>query len=433
MLDIKFIRENLEKVKKDTANKNRSVDFDRLIELDDLRKKSQTEMDSMRAKKNEIADKMQKERDDKLIEEGKKLKEDSASLEKEYEEINNEFLSILMSVPNVVDDDVVVGKDESENVVLRKWGEPKQYTFPIKDHVEIGKELDLIDVEKSSEITGARFFYLKNEAVLMQFGIIQLVLETLTNKDTISELAKKVGNPFDNPFTPMIVPMMVKPNVMKKMDRLDPIDERYVMPSDELVLVGSAEHTLGPLHMDEIIDQKKLPIRYIGYSSAFRREAGSYGKDMKGILRTHQFDKLEIETFTTKENGRNEQDLIIALQEYLIQKLEIPYQVVSICTGDMGKPDFRQIDMECWIPSQGKYRETHTSDYVSDYQSRRLNTRYKDEKGEKEFVHMNDATVFAIGRILIAILENYQQEDGSIAIPEVLQKYMGGKKVITKK
>ena len=432
MLDIKYIRENLDKVKKDTANKNCSIDFDRLIELDNLRKKAQIEIDSLRAKRNEIAEKMQKERSDKYILEGKKIKEQMSVLEDGYRKNNEEFESILLSVPNVVDDDVVVGKDESQNVVLRKWGEPKSFVFTAKDHVEIGKDLDLIDVEKSGEITGARFYYLKNEAVLMQFGIIQLVLETLTNKKLIAKLAKQVGNGSDMPFTPMIVPMMMKSSVMKKMDRLDPMDERYCLPSDELVLIGSAEHTLGPLHMDETIDYEKLPIRYIGYSTAFRREAGSYGKDMKGILRVHQFDKLEMETFTIKEQGRLEQDLIVAIQEYLVQQLEIPYQVVSICTGDMGKPDFRQIDIECWVPSQGRYRETHTSDYMTDYQSRRLNTKYKDEKGDKGFVYMNDATAFAIERTLIAILENYQQEDGSVLIPKVLQKYVGKDRIVKK-
>lgn len=432
MLDIKFIRENLEKVKKDTANKNRSVDFDRLIELDEIRRKSQTEIDTLRARRNEIAEHMQKERNDDLIEEGRGVKEKMVALEDTYTKINDEFGQILLSVPNIVSEEMPIGKDESENVVIRKWGEQRSFDFPIKDHIEIGKELDLIDVEKSADISGARSYYLKNEAVLIQFAIIQLVMDTLKNQEIISKLAKQVGNNSDKVFIPVLPPVMIKPQIMKKMDRLDPIEERYYIPSDDIVLVGSAEHTLGPLHMDEIVDIKNLPIRYIGYSTAFRREAGSYGKDTKGILRVHQFDKLEIESFSSKENGESEQALIVAIQEYLVQQLEIPHQVISICTGDTGKPDYRQFDIECWIPTQNKYRETHTSDYMTDYQARRLNARYKDENGEKYFMHMNDATAFAISRILIAILENNQQFDGSVIIPKALQSYVG-KDRITKK
>jgi seryl-tRNA synthetase len=248
----------------------------------------------------------------------------------------------------------------------------------------------------------------------------------------MKKLAESVNNPSSKSFSPILPPVFVRPEVMKRMDRLDPIDERYYFEKDDLVLVGSAEHTLGPMHMDKVFKETELPVRYIGFSTSFRRESGSYGKDVKGILRTHQFDKLEMESFTTAENGRVEQDLFVAVQEYLLQQLEIPYQVISICTGDMGKPDFRQIDMECYIPSQGKYRETHTSDYMTDYQSRRLNTTYLDKDGNRQFVYMNDATAFAIGRILIAILENNQQEDGSIVVPKVLTKYTGFERIVPK-
>lgn len=214
------------------------------------------------------------------------------------------------------------------------------------------------------------------------------------------------------------------------MARLSPETEieRYKIESDNQYLIGSAEHTLGPMHMNETLNEKDLPLRYFAYTPAFRREAGSYGKDTKGILRQHQFDKIEMESFTTPENGLKEQDFIIEIQENLMQSLEIPYQVVSICTGDMGGPDFRQVDIESWMPGQNKYRETHTSDYMTDYQSRRLNTKVK--IGNKiEFVHMNDATAFAMGRTIIAILENYQNEDGSVNIPKVLQKWMGKEKI----
>jgi seryl-tRNA synthetase len=212
------------------------------------------------------------------------------------------------------------------------------------------------------------------------------------------------------------------------MDRFDPIEDRYYLEKDNALLVGSAEHTLGPMHMDEVLTEKDLPIRYLGYSTSFRREAGTYGKDTRGIFRVHQFDKVEIESFTTSEHGDKEQELMVAIQEYLLQKLEIPYQVIMICSGEMGKPDYRQIDIECWIPGQGRYRETHTSDYMTDYQARRLNTKVS-IKGKTEFVHMNDATAIAIGRTIIAILENCQQKDGSVVIPKVLQKWVGKDKI----
>jgi seryl-tRNA synthetase len=222
---------------------------------------------------------------------------------------------------------------------------------------------------------------------------------------------------------------MIRPEVFQRMARLEPKEERYYIPSDDIYLIGSAEHTLGPLHMDETIQEDRLPIRYLGFSTAFRREAGSYGKDTRGILRVHQFDKLEMESFVSPEEGFAEQDFFVAIQEYLVHSLGLPYQVVAICTGDMGNPDVRQFDIEMWIPSQGKYRETHTSDYMGDYQARRLATKMKRKDGKTEFVHMNDATAFAIGRTLIAIMENYQTADGKIMVPEVLQKYVG-KKVI---
>ena len=235
------------------------------------------------------------------------------------------------------------------------------------------------------------------------------------------------------PFIPVIPPVMVKSEIMKKMDRFDPIEDRYYLKEDDLLLVGSAEHSLGPILMDKTVKEEELPIRYVGYSTAFRREAGSYGKDTKGILRVHQFDKLEMESFTTSENGQSEQDLIVALQEYIVGQLGIPYQVVSICSGDMGKPDYKQIDIECWVPSQNKYRETHTSDYMTDFQARRLNAKVIRKDGNTELMYMNDATATAIGRMLIAILENYQQADGSVVVPEILRKYMPGNQAIISK
>lgn len=216
------------------------------------------------------------------------------------------------------------------------------------------------------------------------------------------------------------------------MARLEPAEDKFRTQIDGLYLVGSAEHSLGPLFINETIDEKELPQRFVGYSTSFRREAGSYGEDTRGILRVHQFDKLEMESFTAPEASEKEQDFLIAIQEYLMQQLGIPYRVVAICTGDMGDPDYRQVDIEAWLPAQGKYRETHTADLMTDYQSRRLNSKVRRKNGETDFVHMNDATAFAIGRTLIAILENYQNKDGSVKVPQVLRKYTGFKKISKK-
>ncbi len=426
MLDIKFIRENAKKVKQIAKYKNRQVDIDKLLELDTKRRKLQGKIDDLRKKRNELSLYKNAKPSLKQIKENRKIKKELSELEKKFKSIDLEYKKLVYSVPNVISKDTPIGPDESGNKVIKKFGEIPHFNFKPKDHIELGKMHHIIDTEKAAKISGSRFNYLFDSAVMMQFALIQFLINTLTDRKIIKKLADKVGNPFDKPFIPVIPPVIVKSEVIKKMDRFDPIEDRYYLKQDDALLVGSAEHTLGPLHIDEIIDEKDLPIRYIGYSTAFRREAGSYGKDTAGILRRHQFDKAEMESFIQEEFGLIEQDLIVSIQEYLVQQLEVPYQVVSICSGDMGKPDFRQIDIECWMPGQNKYRETHTSDYMTDYQSRRLNTKYRTKDGKKKFVHMNDATAFAIGRILIAIIENNQQEDGSILIPKVLQKYMPG-------
>ncbi len=422
MLDIKFIRENPDKIKETCQRKQIKCDVDRLLELDKKRRELLQEIEGLKSEQNKMGKDQQ--------EEAKELKNKIKDLEPELEETEKEFNQLILQIPNLIADDVPDGKDENENKVLRKHKEPTKFDFKPKDHMELGLLHNLIETEKSSKISGSRFNYLFNEAVLMQFALIQFVFATLTDKKIIKKLAKESNSSSDKTFTPVLPPVIAKAEIMKKMDRYDPIDDRYYLEQDDSLLIGSAEHTLGPLHMNEIINEKDLPIRYAGYSTAFRREAGTYGKDTAGILRRHQFDKIEMEIFSQAKDGLAEQNLIVAIQEYLVQQLDIPYQVVMLCTGDMGGPDYRQIDIECWMPGQDKYRETHTSDYMTDYQSRRLKTRIKKKDGEIEFAHMNDATAFAIGRALIAIIENYQKKDGTIEIPKVLRKYMGGIKKI---
>lgn len=420
MLDINALRENPDFYKKAITQKKGDASLvDKLLEVDEKRRTLIGELQSLRELKNKYA----KEQN---IEEGKKTKIELSTKEPELTQVEAQYKEILWSLPNLASPDVPVGEDESSNTVIRSWGTIPHFDFPVKDHIELGEDLDIIDVKKASDVSGARFAYLKGDAALLEFALVSYAFSVLTNSEILQQIAKEAKlDVSTKPFVPVVPPVMIKPDVFERMARLKPEEERYHFPTDDLYLVGSAEHTLGALHMDEMLPEKEFPKRYVGFSTSFRREAGSYGRDTKGILRVHQFDKVEIESFTTADQGRVEQDFIVAIQEYLMRELGLPYEVMAVCTGDMGGPDFRQIDINTWIPSQDKYRETHSSDYNTDYQSRRLNTRVKRVNNEVEFVHMNDATVFAVGRTLIAILENNQQADGSVLIPQVLQKWIG--------
>lgn len=411
MLDIKFIRENVDLVKKVVKNKqlNPSI-VDEVIKIDVEKRKLIQEVEGLNGLRNKYA----REKD---IDKGKETKVKLQKLEPKLKEVEQEFLTAIYKIPNLISDDTPIGKDESENKVIRTWGTPRKFDFTPKDHLELGTKLGIIDTELGSKVAGARFNYMFGDAVLLQNSLHQFALEILLKKG----------------FIPVVPPLFINTEVYIKTSRLSPDTEieRYHMDRDDQYLIGSAEHTLAPMHINETIDVKHLPLRYFAFTPAFRREAGSYGKDTKGILRQHQFDKIEMESFSTPEDGPREQDLFISIQEELMQALEIPYQVVAICTGDMGGPDFKQVDIESWMPGQDKYRETHTSDYMTDYQSRRLNTKVR--MGNKtEYVHMNDATAFAMGRTIIAILENYQNEDGSVNIPKVLQTWMGKKKIVAR-
>jgi seryl-tRNA synthetase len=428
MLDIKFIKEHKEIVEEAIKNKKVpvKVDVTALLGKYDQYLTILKKVELHRSLRNNLSkdiSKVSEEEKIKLMQEAKRTKDELVDMEKTLELLRLEVNDLVMQVPNIYASETPLSEDDSGNVVVRQMGAPKNFAFTPKDHVSLGESLDVIEIDKAGQVSGSRFYYLKGSLAFLQFALIQYVLNILTDEKVVNIVAQSVGNPSSKPFIPVVPPVFIKPEVMKRMDRLDPIEERYYIPSDDLVLVGSAEHTLGPLLMDETVNIEELPIRFVGYSTAFRREAGSYGKDVRGILRVHQFDKLEMESFSTVEGGENEQNLIVGLQEYIMSGLKIPYQVVLISTGDMGKPDFKQIDIECWMPGQNKYRETHTSDFMTDYQARRLNAGYKDKQGNRKYLYMNDATAIAIGRTLIAIMENYQNEDGSITVPEVLRKY----------
>ena len=424
MLDIKFIRENPEKVKEAARNKRAKVDIDAALMLDTEHREVLQKLEVLRAQQNKKSKEAQGG-----SEELKKLKADIQGLEKQEVKLKAELERMLLLVPNIPLEMVPVGKDESENVVVREVGKKNQFDFTPKDYLTIAEKLDIIDIERASKVSGSRFGYLKREAALLEFALVQYTFRALGDASILKKIIESnsaLAGIEPTPFIPVVPPVMIKPDVMRKMARLEPVEERYHIPADDLYLVGSAEHTLGSMHMDETFAEKDLPRRYIGFSTAFRREAGSYGKDTKGILRVHQFDKLEVESFCLPELSRKEHEFIVACQEYLMQGLGIPYRVVEMCTGDMGGPDARQIDLEAWMPGQngGEYRETHTADLMTDYQSGRLRTKVRRGGGKTELVHMVDATAFAIGRTLIALIENRQTKDGGFKVPEALWPYV---------
>lgn len=427
MLDITFIRENPDIVREALKNKNREgIDLDHILALADERKKLAGTISDINRQRNEA----QEARDGEA---GKRLKEELREAEEKYQVLEKELVGLLIKIPNIPSADTPVGPDESANVIVREWGEKKAFSFTPKAHWDIGRDLGIIDSEKAAEVSGTRFTYLKGDLALLQFALIQYAFSVATSETTLEGIIRDAGLSVSaRPFIPVVPPVFVKKPVQVRMARFLTPEEHYLFPEEDTMLVGSAEHTLGPLHMDEMVAEDRLPIRYIGYSTAFRREAGAAGKDTRGILRQHQFDKMEMEIFSKPEDGLAEQDLLVAIQEHVMRALNLPYRVISVCTGDMGFPDQRQIDIETWMPGQDTFRETHSADYVGGFQARRLNTRVKRADGSVEPVHMNDATLFAVGRTLIAILENYQNEDGTVTVPPVLCPFMGGTETIKK-
>lgn len=433
MLDINFIRANRQKVEDAIHNKVYNIDLDEILRLDDERKELSREVDALRQERNQISAQMKGGKPDpKLIEQGKELKAKLAELEPKLSEVEADFIIKLKTVPNIPEDDVPVGLTEDDNQVAEVCGEIPDIKDP-KNHAEIAVARGWLDKERAAKVAGARFAYIKGDMVKLQMAIVNFVMNSLSDEATIKEIIKKAGlegQVSEKPFTIVLPPLMLRTDVYDAMDRLEPREDRYKIEGQELWLQGSAEHVLGSMHMNEIFEEKDLPIRYLGYATSFREEAGTYGKDMEGIFRMHQFDKLEMESFSTKETSRKEHEFFVAIQRWLVEQLELPYRVIRKCTFDIGKPDARGIDLEVWLPGQGKYRETHTADYMTDYQSRRLQTRVRRDSGDLELVHTNDATAFALGRIMIAIIENYQNPDMTVRVPKVLQQYLNGKETI---
>jgi len=431
MLDIKYIRENSGKIKEAIENKNIKLDLDALLELDKKRVLSLQYIEELQAGKNKLNELMKKVLDNnerkELIEQGKAVKEKLAKVEPEYETLKKEFDELMVKVPVVPAEDVPIGKDESENVEIYKWGEIPKFDFEPKDHIQLGKDLDILDFERGTKVSGYRGYYVKNEGAALELAIMMYAFYKMISKG----------------FSPMIVPTLVKDFALfgsgyfKGTEYNPEVDEIYqVATSDKEVtgevskekkfLVGTAEPSLLAYYSGEVLKEEQLPMKMCGFSPCYRSEIGSYGKDTKGLYRVHEFFKVEqviLAKADTEESDKLQQEMVEISKE-MHEELGLPYRQLRICTGDMSAGKYKMFDIEAWIPSRNAYGETGSASNFLDWQSRRLNVKYADKSGEKKYVYMLNNTALATPRTLIAILENYQQADGSVKIPEVLKKYM---------
>ena len=422
MLDINFIRENPEKVKSG-LEKRLFKDIglvDEIISLDEEKRRLQKEIENLRSERNKASG-------ERNIEEGKKIKLALSAKEPEFEKKEKELQEKLLSLPNIPEDGIPAGPEENKKLI-KKVGEPKEFSFTPKDHLDLGIALGIIDCERASKVSGSRFAYLKGDGVLLEFALVNFAMEKILKEG----------------FVPVLPPMLIKKEITDGLGYWAGGGNEnyyYVLDYNEkegekelenpLYLIGTGEHSLVPMHKDEILDEKDLPKKYVAFSSCFRREAGTYGKDTKGILRVHQFDKVEMVVFCKPEDDEKILQKMLSYSESLMKDLGLPFQIVTLAAGDIGFPTKKTYDIEVWLPGQNKYRETHSISTTADYQARRLNIKYKTPAGNK-FVHILNGTAFALGRTIIAIMENYQNKDGSITIPKVLQKWMGKEKIEVK-
>jgi seryl-tRNA synthetase len=423
MLDIKFIRQNQKLIEKAARDKKIPLDLKRLLRVDQKRTKLIKEVDTLRQEKNEITQKIAQIKDSSkklpLIKKMRLQKNNLRKKQKALAAVEQEFHKLMLWVPNIPAPDVPIGKDESQNVEVKKWGRLPKFDFKIRDHVELGERLDLIDLNRGVKLGGFRSFFTKNEAVLMEYGLLDYTLRFMIKQG----------------FTPMTVPYLVKPGYFYGTGFFPFGEEDHYKTQDDTCLIGTAEVSLTAYFAGETLDAKNLPVKLVGISPCFRREVGSYGKDTRGIFRTHQFNKVEqvVLCRADKKESENWHEKMLSFSEKIVQDLKLPYRVMLMCTGDMGAGQVKKYDLEVWFPAQEKYRETHSDSYFFDFQARRLNIKYQTTTGEKKFVHTLNNTVIATPRILGAILENYQQKDSSVLVPKILQPYVGKTKISLKK
>ena len=420
MLDMKFVRENPQVVKQNLERRGDEAKIlwvDELLENDSRWRSLRTEADALRGKRNKLTEQIAQARRQgqdttQLVKEAEQIPDKVKILEKEIADLEGKVANTLMQLPNLIDESVPVGKDENDNVEVRKWGKPQEFNFKPKDHIDLSAQLGLIDLERAAKVAGARFYYLRGDLVKLNHALIRLALDFCEAKGL------KLAQP------PYLLRREAVGGAVALSDFEDVI---YKIEGEDLYLLATSEHALLAQHMDEILDGKNLPLRYCGVSPCFRKEAGAHGKDTKGIFRVHQFEKVEQFVFCKPEQSGDEHEQLIANAEEFFQMLKIPYRVVNVCTGDLGTVAAKKYDLDAWLPGQGNYREVVSCSNCTAYQAVRSKVRYRDRPDEPtKWVHTLNSTLVATERTLVAILENYQTVDGSIIVPEVLQVYMGG-------
>ncbi|HYC77628.1 MAG TPA: serine--tRNA ligase [Planctomycetota bacterium] len=420
MLDLKFIRENPDLVRAACAKKRMEVDVDRILELDRRLRELRREQEAVRAEQNAKSKEMPKLQGAEkaaLLEKTRELAARLKTFDPEATALEAELQPLLLRVPNIPAPEVPDGRDDSENVEIRRVGVPRTFDFKPRDHVELGELLDALDVERAARIAGSRTYFLKNDGALLELAVLKYAFDHMVSAG----------------FTPMLVPHLVRDEAMLGTAYLPGGEEQaYRCDRDDGWLIGTAEVPVTAYRMGEILDESELPVKMAGWSPCYRREAGTYGKDTRGIYRIHQFQKVEQVVLCRNdvEESKRFHDEILGHAETILRNLELPYRVVDVCGGDLGRPQVRKFDVETWMPSRNGYGETHSASRFHDFQSRRLNIRYRDAGGTVRFVHTLNNTVIASPRILIPLLENHQQADGSVAIPKVLRPYMNGREVI---
>lgn len=411
MLDVKFIRENLELVEKSAREKGYKVNIHEVVSLDDERKVMLSEIESLRQKRNEIAATMKSGKpDDVLIEEGKKIKTELAEKEKALAKVEDDLTALLKTVPNIIFDDVPLGGEEC-SVEIKNWGENHKTGV---DHLDFATSRDWVDFERGAKVAGAKFYYLKGDLALLENALLQYGLSKVL----------KHG------FTFMTVPDMVSSRVLEGCGfnpRTSDQSDEYYIEGEDLALIATAEMSLTGYHMDEIIDEDKLPLFYAGYSPCFRKEAGAYGKYTRGLFRVHQFNKLEMYAFCLPEQSKEIHEKILAIEEDIWQGLNIPYRVINIAAGDLGAPAAKKYDMEYWSPVNQKYQEITSCSNCTDFQARAVNCRVRRKDGSVQFVHTLNGTAIPLARALVVLIENYATADGKLKVPEVLRPYLNNK------
>ena len=417
MLDYKFIKDNLDAVKANIKNRNMTADADEVVRLYNKRTELVTALQELQTKRNDNAKSMKGKLPDderkRLIEEGKALKEKIAASEKELAETEAALDTAGRQIPNMAHPDAPIGKVDSENLEVKKVGTPRKFDFEPKDHVQLMQDLDLIDFDEATKVAGPKFYYLKNEAVFLEQAMVMYALNIL----------HKHG------FTPFITPDVAKAEILQGIGFNPRGNESnvYCIEEEGTCLVATAEITLGGYHSGEILDKSKLPLKYCGLSHCFRREAGAAGQFSKGLYRVHQFTKLEMFVYCLPEESDALHEQLRLIEEEIFTGLGLPFRVVDTCTGDLGAPAYRKWDLEAWMPGRngGEYGEVTSTSNCTDFQSRRLNVRYKDDDGKNKYVHMLNGTAVAVSRAMVAVIENYQNADGSITVPEALRPYCG--------